>query len=93
MAFTNDTSAHTSYLFIFKERFLPDRISQISPAQKCCGVSLSVIAAPVDSQIKNLHPGAGAGRLLYANRIHSQRFFSGNFPKFRAAPVTGERAL
>jgi len=93
MAFTNDTSAHTSYLFIFKDRFIPDRISQISPAQKCCGVSLSVIAAPVDSRFKNLHPGAGAGRPLYANRIHSQRFFSGNLPEFRIVTVTSERAL
>jgi hypothetical protein len=34
MAFTNDMSAHTSYLFIVKDQFVPDRISQISPAQK-----------------------------------------------------------
>jgi len=36
--FTHDASAHTSYLFIFKDRFLTDRISQISPAQNRCGV-------------------------------------------------------
>jgi len=37
--FTHDDSAHTSYLFIVKDRFLTDRISQISPAQNRCSVS------------------------------------------------------
>jgi len=62
--FTHDASAHTSYLFIVKDRFLTDRISQISPAQNRCSVSFRF--SPHRSTLfQESHPSAGAGRPLY----------------------------
>ena len=65
MACTHDVSVHTSYLFIVKDRLTHLIAFRRSDQHKIAAAFLSVIAAPEDPIFKNLHPSAGAGRLVY----------------------------
>ena len=54
--FTHDASAHTSYLFIVKDRFYQLTAFRSSVQHDNLQRSLSVAAASVDSVLKNLTP-------------------------------------
>jgi len=75
MACTHDVSAHTSYLFIVKDRLTLLIAFRSSDQHNIAAAYLSVIAAPEDPIFKNLHPSAGAGRLLYMLSLRSVNIY------------------
>jgi hypothetical protein len=62
--FTHDASAHTSYLFIVKDRLINDGISLINPAQNPYSVSFR-LSPHWKTLFQESHPCAGAGRPVY----------------------------
>jgi len=89
--FTHDASAHTSYLFIVKDRFLTDRISQISPAQRC---SVSFRSSPHRQTLfQESPPQCWSGPpIIHVNQIYSQHATSRSF-RFRSELMASEGAL
>jgi len=92
MACTHDVSAHTSYLFIVKDRLLTDRISLISPAQNRCSVPFR-LSPHRKTLFQESPPQCWSGPPIIYDDLNYRQHISIKFFRFRIDLMSSEGAL